>query len=149
MPITSERERSRQVLLELKEANMSKIEGKCREVIDKAEWVAIATSGAEGPHLAGTWGEYIRALSAGNDEILLAPVGGYRTTEKNLMSNNRIELLCATKQVQGANGPGKGCRIRGTGQIETSGDRFTAAKKKFPWARGVLVIKVEEVNAQL
>jgi len=128
---------------------MSKIESVCKEVVDKAEWVAIATSGAEGAHLAGTWGEYIRTLRVENDGIILIPVGGYRTTERNLVSDSRIELLCATKQVQGAHGPGKGCRIRGTGQIQTSGDRFTAAKKKFPWARGVLVVKVEEVNAQL
>ena len=128
---------------------MSKVEGICREVIDKAEWVAIATSGADGAHLAGTWGEYIRSLGVENDGIIFIPVGGYRTTEQNLVSDKRIELLCATKQVQGAHGPGKGCRIRGAGQIQTSGDRFTAAKKKFSWARGVLVVKVEEVSAQL
>jgi len=128
---------------------MSKIEGICREVIDKAEWIAIATSGAEGAHLAGTWGEYVRALRKVNDEILLVPVGGYRTTERNLVPENRIELLCATKRVQGAHGPGKGCWIRGTGEIKTSGNRFTAAKTKFPWARGVLVVKVEEVSSQL
>ncbi len=96
---------------------MSKIEGICREVIDKAEWVAIATSGAEGPHIAGTWGEYIRALGVENDAILLVPVGGYQTAERNLASDNRMELLCDTKQVQGARGPEKGCRIRGTGRI--------------------------------
>ncbi len=128
---------------------MSRIESVCREVIEKAEWVAIATSGADGAHLAGTWGEYIRSLGVEDDGIILIPVGGYRTTERNLVSDNRIELLCATKQVRGAHGPGKGCRIRGTGQIQTSGDRFTSAKKKFPWARGVLVVKVEEASAQL
>ncbi len=128
---------------------MSRIESVCREVIEKAEWVAIATSGADGAHLAGTWGEYIRSLGVEDDEIILIPAGGYLTTERNLVSDNRIELLCATKQVQGAHGPGKGCRIRGTDQIQTSGDRFAAAKKKFPWARGVLVVKVEEVSAQL
>ena len=128
---------------------MPKIESKCREVIEKAEWIAIATSGTEGPHLAGTWGEYLRALGVKNDEILLVPVGGYRTTERNLLSDSRIEVLCATKQVQGAHGPGKGCRIRGTGKIETSGDRFAAAKQKFPWARAVLVVTVEEAGAQL
>ncbi len=128
---------------------MTKIEGACREVINKAEWVAIATSGADGAHLAGTWGEYIRTLGVENDEIILVPVGGYRTTERNLSSDNRIELLCATKQVQGANGPGKGCRIRGTGRIQTTGDRFAAAKKKFPWARGVLVVTVDEASSQL
>jgi hypothetical protein len=128
---------------------MSKIENKCREVIDKGEWVAIATSGTEGPHLAATWGEYIRALGIADEGTLFIPVGGYQTTERNLGSDNRIELLCATKQVQGAHGPGKGCRIRGTGQIQTSGDQFAATKKIFSWARGVLVVKVEEVSAQL
>jgi hypothetical protein len=92
-------ERGRQIVL--------KIEGVCREVIDKAERIAIATSGAEGAHLAGTWGKYIRALGVKNDDILLMPVGGYRTTERNLVSDNGIELLGATKQVQGAHGPGK------------------------------------------
>ncbi len=121
----------------------------CREVIDKAEWIAIATSGAGGPHLAATWGEYMRTLGIVDDEVLLVPVGGYRSTERNLASDNRVELLCATKQVQGATGPGKGCRIRGTAQIQTAGDRFAAAKKIFPWARGVLVVKVEEAVTQL
>jgi hypothetical protein len=60
-----------------------KIEDKCREVLDKAEWVAIATAGKDGPHLAGTWGDYIRSLGIGNDGVLLIPVGGYRATEKN------------------------------------------------------------------
>ncbi len=128
---------------------MAKIENICKEVVEKAEWVAIATSGSEGAHLAGTWGDYIRALSDGADGMLFVPVGGYRTTERNLQSDKRIELLFATRQVQGANGPGKGCRIRGTATVETSGERFAAAKKKFPWARGVLAVKVEEVGAQL
>ncbi len=128
---------------------MAKIENVCREVINKSEWVAIATAGVAGAHLAGTWGEFVRTLGVENDEVILVPVGGYRITEKNLSMDNRIELLCATRQVQGNNGPGKGCRIRGTGRIETSGDRFAAAKKKFPWARGVLVVKAEEVSAQL
>jgi len=29
---------------------MTKIEGTCREVLDKTEWVAIATCGKDGPH---------------------------------------------------------------------------------------------------
>ncbi len=128
---------------------MSKIEGACKDVIEKAEWVAIATSGAEGAHLAATWGEYVRSLGVENGEIVLVPVGGYRMTERNLATDNRIELLCATREVRGNNGPGKGCRIRGTGRVETSGERFAAAKKRFPWARGVLVVKVQEAAAQL
>ena len=128
---------------------MATMEKTCRDVIDKAEWIAIATSGTEGPHLAGTWGEYVRTLRPANDEVLLVPVGGYVQTERNLAADNRIELLCGTRQVHGAHGPGKGCRIRGTGQIQTSGERFETTKGKFPWARGVLVINIEEVSEQL
>lgn len=124
------------------------IEGKCREVLEKGEWVAIATAGVDGPHLAATWGDYIRTLGIKDNEILI-PVAGYRQTEQNLAKDDRIELLCGTRLVQGAHGPGKGCRIRGTGQIQTSGELAEAAKKIFPWARGVLVVRVEEALAQL
>lgn len=128
---------------------MAKIDGKCREVLDKSEWVAIATTGADGPHLTGTWGGYIRALGIKDDEIILVPAGGHLKAEQNLEKDNRIEILCATRQIQGSNGPGKGCRIRGTGQLQTSGELAEVAMKKFPWARGVLVIKAEEVIEQL
>jgi hypothetical protein len=128
---------------------MAMIEKTCREVLDKAEWVAIATTGSDGPHLAATWGEYIRALGIRNDKIVLVPAGGYQKTEQNLAKDNRIEMLCATRQVQGTHGPGKGCRMRGTGQFQTSGEFAKAAKEKFPWARAVLVVKVEEVSEQL
>jgi len=128
---------------------MAGIEGKCREVLDKAEWVAIATTGPAGPHLAGTWGGYIRALGIKGDETILVPAGGYMETEQNLKQDDRIELLCGTRQVQGVNGPGKGCRIRGTGQLQTTGELAEMARKKFPWARGVLVIKVDEALEQL
>ena len=128
---------------------MVKIEKKCKEVLDKTEWIAIATVGADGPHLAGTWGEYVKALGTLNEKTLLVPVGGYRKTEDNLKVNNRIELLCGTRQVLGNHGPGKGCRIRGTGRIQKRGERFESVKKKFPWARGVLVIRVEEIYEQL
>ena len=128
---------------------MVKIEKKCKEVLDKTEWIAIATVGTDGPHLAGTWGEYIRVLGSINDNTLLVPVGGYRKTEENLKTDSRIELLCGTRQVEGIHGPGKGCRISGTGRIQITGVRFEAVKKIFPWARGVLVIKAEEVYEQL
>lgn len=127
---------------------MAKIQEKCKAVLDKGEWVAVATAGADGPHLAGTWGDYIRALGIQENEIRI-PVAGYRKTEQNLAKDNRIELLCGTRQVEGAHGPGKGCRLRGTGQILTSGELFDAARKTFPWARGVLVVKIEEVYSQL
>ena len=76
-------------------------------------------------------------------------MAGYRKTEQNLTNDGRIELLCGTRQVNGAHGSGKGCRIRGFGLIQFSGEIAEHAKKKFPWARGVLIVKAEEVIEQL
>ncbi len=128
---------------------MAKIEGKCKEVINAAEWVAFATHGADGPHLAATWGEYIRVLGIRDDEIILVPAGGYQKTEQNLLKDDTIEMICATRTVEGAHGAGKGCRIRGKGELRSAGEYFEATRKIFPWTRGVLVIKVEEVMEQL
>ncbi len=128
---------------------MARIEGKCREVLDKAEWVAIATTGPDGPHLAGTWGIYIRALGIQGDDILLVPAGGFHKTEQNLEKDSRVELLCGARQVLGLHGPGKGCKIRGTAQLQTIGEFAEMTRKKFPWARGVLVIRADETLEQL
>ena len=40
---------------------MAKIDGIYREVTEKAEWIAIATTGPDGPHLVATWGDHITA----------------------------------------------------------------------------------------
>ena len=58
-------------------------------------------------------------------------------------------LLIASKQVQGSHGPGQGCSIIGKGEVQISGEFAEAARKKFSWARGALVIKVEQVKTQL
>ncbi|VVB88414.1 Pyridoxamine 5'-phosphate oxidase [uncultured archaeon] len=128
---------------------MVKIEGKCREVLDKTEWVAIATCGDSGPHMAGTWGEYVRALQIKDSGIIVIPAGHFNITEENLKKNNRVELLIASRQVQRTYGPGQGCSISGIGEIQTSGKFAEMVKSKFPWARGALVITVEKVNPQL
>jgi hypothetical protein len=128
---------------------MAKIEGVCKEIMDKADWIAVATAGAEGPHLAATWGDYVRKIGLVNDEMVLVPMYGFRVTERNLLADNRVELMFASKLVKSAQSLGRGCRIKGKGHIETSGERFEAAKKAFSWARGVLVVTVEETHVQL
>ena len=128
---------------------MAKIEGKCKEVIDKTEWVAIVTCGDKGPHVVATWGDYIRAIGIKDGEVIVIPAGHYNITEENLKKDNHIELLIASKQVPGNYGPGQGCSISGKGEIQTSGKFTEMVKEKFPWARGALVIKVDEVNTQL
>jgi len=69
--------------------------------------------------------------------------------KKYLKKNNHIEMLIASREVEGNYGPGQGCCITGKGEIHTSGKLARMATSKFPWARGALVIKVEEVKTQL
>jgi len=127
---------------------MAKIEGNCRDVCEATEFITIITSGDDGPHVVGNWGDYMRALGIGADTIVL-PAGRYRQTEQNLAKNNRVQLLVASRKVQGTRSPGQGCLIVGTAEIVTSGEIADGVKAKFPWARGALVIHVEEVTPQL
>jgi len=127
---------------------MAKIEGVCREVCEATEFLAIVTSGDDGPHVVGNWGHYMRALGI-EDDLIVLPAGRYRKTEQNLRRNNRVQLLVASKAVQGTRSPGQGCLLSGTAEIESSGAAFDAVKAKFPWARGALVIRVLEAATQL
>jgi predicted pyridoxine 5'-phosphate oxidase superfamily flavin-nucleotide-binding protein len=127
---------------------MSKIEGNCREVCEATEFLTIVTSGDDGPHVVGNWGDYMRALGIGDDTIVL-PAGGYRRTEENLGKNARVQLMVASRKVQGTRSPGQGYVLSGTAEIVTSGEVVDTVKAKFPWARGAMVIRVEEVKAQL
>ncbi|HEV3483626.1 MAG TPA: pyridoxamine 5'-phosphate oxidase family protein [Candidatus Acidoferrales bacterium] len=127
---------------------MTKIDGICKEVIDKAEWIAIATTGPDGPHLVATWGDQLRACGINNDTLLI-PVGHMHKTEANVSRDNRVELICGTRQVQGTHGPGKGCGIVGKAEFHTGGPHFDAIKAKFRWARAALVVNVEEAKSQL
>jgi predicted pyridoxine 5'-phosphate oxidase superfamily flavin-nucleotide-binding protein len=127
---------------------MTRIEGSCRDVCEAAEFVTIVTNGDDGPHMVGNWGDYMRALGIGADTLVL-PAGRYRQTEQNLRKDNRVQLLVASRKVQGTHGPGQGYLIVGTAEIVSSGEIAAAAKAKFPWARGALVIHVEAVTAQL
>jgi hypothetical protein len=81
--------------------------------------------------------------------VIVFPAGGYRHTERNLRVNDRVQLLVAAKRVRGSRGPGQGYLLAGRGEIVTSGAYMEAVKEKFPWARGALVIHVDEVQAQL
>ncbi len=127
---------------------MEKIAGICKDVVEKSECVSIATAGPEGPHLAATWGDYIRKLGI-SDNLILIPAGYLHKTEANLRHNPRIELLFATRQVQGTHGPGRGCLVTGTGELQTTGLAATKVKAQFPWARGVLIVTIESAVTQL
>ncbi|HJO63497.1 MAG TPA: hypothetical protein QF571_11840 [Desulfobacterales bacterium] len=128
---------------------MGKLEGVCREVLDKAEWVAIVTSSGDSPHLVGTWADYIRSFGIKDDGTLIIPAGYYHKTEENLKKDKNIQLLMASKVVQGTYGPGQGCIVYGQGEVQTKGEFAQLAKEKFSWARGALVVKIKECKTQL
>jgi predicted pyridoxine 5'-phosphate oxidase superfamily flavin-nucleotide-binding protein len=127
---------------------MSKIEGVYREVIEKSESVAIATAGPDGPHLAACWMRNVLALGIDNDEILI-PAWRYEKTWENLQRNPRIELLFVTRDVPHSDGKGQGCTVSGRGELQTSGPLAEKVKAQFPWARGVLVVKVNDIKIHL
>jgi hypothetical protein len=127
---------------------MTMLDGACRDVLEKTEFVAIVTTGPEGPHITATWGDYVRKLGFEGDRLLI-PAGYYHQMESNLVSNDQIQLLVASRQVEGKLGPGQGFTLKGTGTIVDSGEDMDRVKAHFPWARGALVVQVVEAVAHL
>ena len=127
---------------------MAGIDGVCRDVCEATEFVTIVTMGDAGPYLVGNWGDYMRVLGI-KENMIVFPAGRYQQTEKTLRKNNRVQLLVASKKVQGTRSPGQGCLIVGTGEIVSSGDIVDAVKAQFSWERGAMVIHVEDVKTQL
>jgi hypothetical protein len=108
--------------------------------------VAIATQGADGPHLVNTWNSYVIIDDEGK---LLIPAGRMQRTEENLEVDNRVVLTIANRQVVGLRYPGTGMLIHGRAAFVTEGPSFTAIKERFSWARAALVITIESSELTL
>jgi len=115
------------------------------EVIKNEGVAAIATQGADGPHLVNTWNSYLKIADG---ERIIIPVGGMQKTEKNVAGNNNVLMTVGSRKVAGRNGPGTGFLIRGVAAFETSGPDFEAVAK-FKWARAALVVTVTSVEQTL
>jgi hypothetical protein len=126
---------------------MSCIEGVCRQVIEKS-WVAIATTWPGGPHLAACWTRNILPLVPGADEVRI-PAWRFGTTGRNLKRDPRMELLFVARDLPHSDGPGEGCAVIGTGELLISGVKAEANKVRFPWARGVLGVKITGLKTLL
>jgi hypothetical protein len=127
---------------------MTLLDGACREVLEKTEFVAMVTAGPQGPHITATWGDYVRKLGFEGD-CLLIPAGYYHQMEANLERNPEIQLLVASRGVEGKLGPGQGFTLKGTGKIVDSGEEMDRVKAHFPWARGALVVEVAQAVSHL
>ncbi|MBK7497297.1 MAG: hypothetical protein IPI28_18560 [Candidatus Omnitrophica bacterium] len=76
-----------------------------KEVIERSEWVAIATSGPDGPHLVATWGDYVRALGIESDRLFI-PVSNYRQTEKSSKEMTASNCCLQAGRSKGSSGRG-------------------------------------------
>ncbi len=127
---------------------MTLLDGACREVLEKTEFVAMVTVGPQGPHITATWGDYVRKLGFEGNRLLI-PAGYYRQMEANLEHDPEIQLLVASRGVEGKLGPGQGFTLKGTGRIVDSGGEMDRVKAHFPWARGALIVEVAEAVSHL
>jgi hypothetical protein len=108
--------------------------------------VAIATQGADGPHVVNTWNSYVIIDDEGR---LLIPAGRMQRTEENLGSDDRIVVTIASRQVVGLRYPGTGMLIHGRAAFVSDGPSYTTIKERFVWARAALVITIESSELTL
>jgi hypothetical protein len=119
---------------------------KLTEILRHEGVVAIATLGDAGPHLVNTWNSYVAIGDAGT---LLIPAGGMHVTERNVARNAAVLVTFGSREVDGRRGPGAGFLVRGTAAFHADGPRYAALKARFPWARALLEIAVDEVTQTL
>jgi flavin reductase (DIM6/NTAB) family NADH-FMN oxidoreductase RutF len=116
------------------------------EVLNHEGVVAIATQGAEGPHLVNTWNSYIKVSE---EERLLGPAGGMNETEANLRRNSRVLVTIGSREVHGLRGQGTGFLINGAAVILYEGKGFESVKERFPWARAAIEVTPESITQTL
>lgn len=125
-----------------------KLDNKCKEVIEKTEWIAITTACQSEPHTVAAWGYRLRKIGIQDGGTIVLPAGKYFKTEENLRRDPKIQLLVASSEVQRIDGEkGQGYRLLGKGEIQTAGPLVDLVKAEFPWARGALVARIEKVEA--
>lgn len=119
---------------------------KLLEVLTHEGSVAIATLGADGPHMCNTWNSYVTITP---DDRLLIPAGGMNRTQVNVGHDPNVLITLGSKQVQGFRGPGAGFLIRGQAAFLTSGPDYDLMKAKFVWLRAVLAVTIESATQTL
>ena len=102
--------------------------------------VAIATLGADGPHLVNTWKSYLKISADGR---LLIPAGFMHKTEANTLHNPNVLITLGSSKVEGLHGMGAGFLIKGKARFVTAGPDFDFMKEKFGWLRATLAVTIE------
>lgn len=111
---------------------------KFHEVLNHEGVVSITSWGQDEPHVTNTWNSY---LVVTEDERILIPAAGLRSTEKDVNINNRVKVTFGSKEVLGFNDyQGTGFLVEGTAKFIDSGLEFEMMREKFPFANRVLEI---------
>lgn len=113
------------------------------EVMKQDGVVAIATLGADGPHMVNTWNSYLRTTEDGR---LLIPVGYMQRTEANIAFNPEVLITLGSSKIKGLHGPGTGFLIKGKAVFVTSGPDFDVLKETFKWLRATMAITIESAT---
>ena len=102
--------------------------------------VSIVSWGVDEPHVSNTWNSY---LGITDDEKILIPAAGLRSTEKDVTHNNKVKVTLGSREVMGYNNyQGTGFLLEGTAKFIESGSEFDMMKDKFPFLSRVLEITV-------
>ena len=116
---------------------------KLLEIMKQDGVVAIATLGADGPHMVNTWNSYLRTTEDGR---LLIPVGYMHRTEANIAFNPEVLITLGSSKIKGLQGPGTGFLIKGKAVFVTSGPDFDVMKAKFKWLRATMAVTIESAT---
>ncbi len=110
------------------------------EVVKHEGVVSIVSWGVDEPHVTNTWNSY---LVITDDERILIPAAGLRSTEKDVNQNNKVKVTLGSREVMGYNNyQGTGFLLEGTAKFIEAGSEFDMMKDKFPFLSRVLEIIV-------
>lgn len=113
---------------------------KFHEVVKNEGVVSIVSWGVDEPHITNTWNSY---LVVTEDERILIPAAGLRSTEADVNHNNRVKVTLGSREVMGFNNyQGTGFLLEGTAKFIESGAEFDMMKEKFSFLNRVLEITV-------
>lgn len=127
---------------------MARIEGDCRKVFEATEFVTLVTQGDDGPRVvAGNWAPLRKLWGIQEDTIIRRGT----MCKPSAICAGTAAYSCSSPpgRCREPAGPGRGTSSPAPPKYLESGEVVAAVKAQFPWARGALVIHVEEVTAQL
>ena len=109
--------------------------------------VTIVTINANPASVVNTWMSYVKIDEKNN--LLYIPAAGMHSIENDFAKDNHVLLTMGSKKVEGTAGPGAGFHVRGTGQFLAEGPEFDEMKKRFPWMREVLQVKIAQIEQKI